>query len=58
MRERRGMVKSRKCIKEPWTKTTQARIESGRWGVGRAWESNGGKTGTTVFEQQPKKVMF
>ena len=27
------------------------RIESGRWGVGRAEESNGGKMGTTVIKQ-------
>ena len=29
-----------------------ARIECGRRGVGRAGESNGGKMGTTVIEQQ------
>ena len=28
------------------------RIECGRWGVGKAGESNGGKMGTTVIEQQ------
>ena len=27
-------------------------IECGRWGVGRAGESNAGKMGTTVTEQQ------
>ena len=27
-------------------------IECGRWGVGRAGESNGGEMGTTVIEQQ------
>ena len=41
--------------KEPWTKTmVGGKIECGRWevGVSRAGESNGGKMGTTVIEQQ------
>ena len=40
------------CIKDPWKKTIEGRIECGRYGVGSAWESNGGKIGTTVIEQQ------
>ena len=28
------------------------RTECGKWGMGRAGESNGGKMGTTVIEQQ------
>ena len=43
------------CIKDPWTKTTEGRIECGRWGVGRSGETNGGKMGTAVIEQQLKK---
>ena len=40
------------CIKDPWTKTMGVGwIECGKWGVGRAGESNGGKMGTSVIEQ-------
>ena len=40
------------CIKNPWTKTTRGkgRIESGRWGLGKAGEGNGGQVGTMVIE--------
>ena len=30
-------------MKDPWTKTMGGRIVCGRWKVGRAGESNGGK---------------
>ena len=41
------------CMKDPWTRMAGGRIEC--WGrVGRAGESNGGKMGTTVIEQQQK----
>ena len=40
------------CIKGLWTKSKGGRIECGKWGMGRAVESNGGKMGTTVSEQQ------
>ena len=42
------------CIKDSWTKTTRVGVltESGSWGMSRAGESNGGKMGTTVIEQQ------
>ena len=39
------------CIKDPWTNNWEGRIECCR-GMGRAGESNGGKTGTTIIEQQ------
>ena len=38
-------------IKDPWTRTTAGRTECGRR-VGRAGESNGGKMGAIVIEQQ------
>ena len=40
-------------VKNPWTKNKRAggRIESRRWGVGRAGESNLGKMRTTIIEQ-------
>ena len=48
----RGRVKSRNVCKGPMDKDNRGRrTEYGR-GVGRAVESNGGKVGTTVIEQQ------
>ena len=40
--ERRGRVKSRNMYKGPMDKEDGGRIESGRWGVGKAGERNGG----------------
>ena len=37
------------CTKGPWTKT-MGRVESGRWGMNRTWESNGRKIGATIIE--------
>ena len=31
-------------------------LECGRWGLGRAGESNGEKMGTTVIEQQKSRI--
>ena len=45
-------------IKDPWTKTKQGRTEYGRWWVDRAGESNGGKMGTIVIEQQYKNFFL
>ena len=43
-------------MKDPRTRTMEVghggRIGGGRWGMGRAGESNGRKMGTTVIEQQ------
>ena len=51
-RKRRGRVKSRNMyIKDPWTRTGRGGLNV-REGLGRARESNGGKMGTTVTEQQ------
>ena len=41
-RERRGRVKSRKCTKGPWTRTTGGGLNVGE-GLGGTGESNGGK---------------
>ena len=41
-----------KCTKYPWTKTTGGRIGCGRWGPCKSGESNGGKKGTIITEQQ------
>ena len=56
---RRERVKSRNVYKGPMDKDNRGaegsragRIECGKEGVGRAEESNGGKMGTTVIEQQ------
>ena len=45
---------SRNMYKGPMDKDNRdgGRIESGRWGLGRAGESNGWKMGTTIIEQQ------
>ena len=53
---RRRRVKSRNMYKGPMDKDTRGggKIECGKWGVDRAGESNGGKMGTTVIEQQLK----
>ena len=51
-RERRGRVKSRNMYKGSMDKDNGGRIESGRYWVGRTRDSNRGKTGITVFEQQ------
>ena len=59
MGERQGRVMSRNTYKGPMDKDNrvgggakEGRIECGRCGVGRAGESNGEKTGTTVIEQR------
>ena len=39
--EREGSTQGN-CMKDLWTKTALGRIESGRWGMGRAGESTGG----------------
>ena len=52
MGERRGRVKGA-CIKDTWMWTTGWELTV-RVGVGRSGESNRGKTGTTVIEQQYK----
>ena len=41
MGERRGRASQGSSIMDPWTKTTEVTIECGRWGWGRAEESNG-----------------
>ena len=49
MGERRG--RGGTCIKDPWERQWgRGQIECGRWGVGRAGESNGGRMGITVVE--------
>ena len=53
MGKRRGRGKSRNMHKGPKDKDNRGRgrTECKRWGVGRAGESNGRKTGANVFEQ-------
>ena len=52
MGERRGRVKSRNIYKGPMDKDKGGRGLNVGGEVGRAGESNGGKMGTTVTEQQ------
>ena len=53
MGDRRGRVKSRNVYKGPMNKNNRGgRTECGRWGVSRAEESNGGKMGKNVIQQQ------
>ena len=42
-------------MKGPWTKT-MGRVESGRWGMNRTWESNGRKIGATIIETTIKNA--
>ena len=53
MGERRGRVKLSNKYKGPLDKDKGwGRIQYGKWSVGRAVESNGGKVRTTLIEQQ------
>ena len=55
MGERKGRVKSRNMYKGPMDKDNRVGgIESERWDVGRAGESNGGKMETSVIKKQLK----
>ena len=53
-RGKKEKVQVRNMYKIPMDKDTGGggKIECGKWGVDRAGESNGGKMGTTVIEEQ------